>query len=127
MSLPLAAVGTLLVMGSTLWYFLTINREKVPVGVAPYVSALVVCGTASVAGFALGPGVATGALFALSALTSAGMLFLVSQRKLPDGELIARVGAPMPDFTAIDGHGQPFDLQSMKGRRLMVKFFRGSW
>lgn len=127
MALALAALGLLLVLGSTVWYFLTINAEKVPVGVAPFVAVLVAGLVAGAAGIALDPGLPTIGLFTLTGGTGALILYLLSIRKLPDGALTARVGQPMPAFEAIDGHGQPFDLQSMKGRRLMVKFFRGSW
>jgi hypothetical protein len=126
-ALALALLGVLLVMGSTTWYFLTINKEKVPRSVAPYGGVLVVGGLAGVASLVLDPGVATGALFTLSGGMGVGLLYLLSLRTLPDGALTAQVGRPMPAFEAIDGQGQPFDLQSMKGRRLMVKVFRGSW
>lgn len=127
MALALALLGLTLVMGSTVWYFLTIHAERVPVGVGPYGAVLVLGALAGVGAIALDPGSVTGALFLLSGGTAMGMLYLVSLRKLPDGSLTARVGEPMPAFEAIDGHGQPFDLRSLKGRRLMVKFFRGSW
>ncbi len=41
--------------------------------------------------------------------------------------LTATVGVPMPPLRALDEQGRDFDLQTLLGRRVMVKFFRGSW
>jgi len=38
-----------------------------------------------------------------------------------------RVGEPLPAFTAPDEHGQPFDIRSLAGSPLLLKFFRGHW
>ena len=66
-----------------------------------------------------------------AALTGAGtaglMLSLLGLRRLPDGALIARVGAPMPPASALDERGRPFELASLRGQRVLFKFFRGSW
>jgi cytochrome oxidase Cu insertion factor (SCO1/SenC/PrrC family) len=38
-----------------------------------------------------------------------------------------RVGDRLPSFTASDEHGQPFDIRSLAGSPLLLKFFRGHW
>jgi hypothetical protein len=37
------------------------------------------------------------------------------------------VGRPIPDFTAPDAEGHPFELASLRGRPFLLKFFRGHW
>jgi hypothetical protein len=37
------------------------------------------------------------------------------------------VGSPLPDFTAPDENGKPFELASLRGRPVLLKFFRGHW
>ena len=37
------------------------------------------------------------------------------------------VGDSLPSFTALDDKGEPFDLASLKGRPILMKFFRGHW
>ncbi|MCA9617961.1 MAG: hypothetical protein KC731_03005 [Myxococcales bacterium] len=61
------------------------------------------------------------------ALTGLGFALLYSQRKVPAGELQVRVGAPMIDFETVDHTGQPFATSSLRGQRVLLKFFRGSW
>lgn len=37
------------------------------------------------------------------------------------------VGDAIPEFRAIDDSGSPFDSASLKGSRVLLKFFRGHW
>ena len=127
MALAIALVGFAVTHGVITWYFVVINKEKVPVNVGPF-RAVILAGMAlTTLALALQPGAATGALFGINAAMGVFILWLLTQRKLPDGDLIARTGEPMPAFAAPDHTGTPFDLASLKGKRVMVKFFRGSW
>ncbi|NOY27684.1 MAG: hypothetical protein GXP62_17605 [Oligoflexia bacterium] len=126
-ALALALAGFLLSHGVITWYFLVINREKVPVSVGPFAGAIL-CGMAlSIAALVLGPSWTTGVMGAINLGLGSGILWLLTLRKLPNGHLIATVGQPMPPLSATDDTGAVFDLAGLKGRRLMVKFFRGSW
>jgi hypothetical protein len=42
------------------------------------------------------------------------------------GEMI-EVGSSLPIFTALDDSGATFDAASLKGSRVLLKFFRGHW
>ena len=53
--------------------------------------------------------------------------FLLSQRKTPIGKLTVKVGDPLPAFAAVDDHGEPFASESLRGKRVLLKFFRGQW
>ncbi len=37
------------------------------------------------------------------------------------------VGGPILDFTAADDEGRPFSLAALRGRPVLLKFFRGHW
>jgi hypothetical protein len=123
----LAALGLLAVLGSTTAYFLTIDRERVPEGVRSFQAVLVMGILVGLGGIAAQPGPLPGALFAVTGGLGAFLLYLLGIRKLPDGALTATVGAPLPPLRALDEQGRDFDLQTLLGRRVMVKFFRGSW
>lgn len=127
MGLILAALGLGLVLLTTTLYFLTINKEKVPSARAPTAAGLVLGMVVSGAGLALGPGWAAGTMFALAASVGGLLVYLLSIAKLPDGSLVATLGEPMPPLQAVDHDGNPFKLGDLRGRRIMVKFFRGSW
>ena len=123
----IALTGFLLTQGVITWYFAIIHREKVPVSVGPFAGAILAGMSLTAVAVAMEPGILTGILFGVNALMGGGILWLLTQRKLPDGELIAAVGQPMPFLSAPDDTGAAFDLTDLKGKRVMVKFFRGSW
>ncbi len=120
MTTTLAAMGFLLTHGVIIWYFTVINREKVPVSVGPFAGAILAGMALTAAAVALAPGAVTGTLLGLNLVMGGGILWLLTQRRLPDGDLIAAVGQPMPPLAAADDTGAPFDLATLKGRRVMV-------
>ncbi|MFT5679268.1 MAG: hypothetical protein ACI8RZ_000172 [Myxococcota bacterium] len=127
MASPLSLLGFLMTHAVILWYFQVINREKVPVSIGPFSGAILTGMVLSAVGFALDPGGLTGGLMAVTLFMGGFILWLLTQRKVPDGNLIVSTGQPMPLLAATTDTGAAFDLASLKGRRVMVKFFRGSW
>jgi len=127
MALALAIAGFLITQGVITWYFVVINKEKVPVEVGPFRAVMALGMLLSSVGLWLAPGALIGALFGINVGMGVGIFWLLTQRKLPDGHLIASLGQPMPALSAPDDTGAPFDLSDLKGKRVMVKFFRGSW
>ncbi len=108
-------------------YFLTINREDVPEDIRPHAWVLAVGVVLSLVAIILNPGGMEWTLGVMSISFGGLLLYLLSLRRLPDGALIARVGEPMPELAAVDHAGNPFDLGDLKGKRVLFKFFRGSW
>ncbi len=37
------------------------------------------------------------------------------------------VGDTAPDFTLLDRHGEPVTLSDLRGRRIVLVFYRGHW
>ncbi len=116
-----------LTLGAIVWYFVVINKEKVPVSVGPFAAALLLGMATSLVGVGLSPGLTTALPAGVGVALGGFILWLLTQRRLPDGELVVGVGDPMPALVATDDTGADFDLASLKGRRVMLKFFRGSW
>lgn len=79
------------------------------------------------AAFVQGVGLAGGLLAGSSVLLGSvyfGLLSLAGQsRQAP----AFSVGSPLPGFTAPDENGKLFSLSSLRGRPVLLKFFRGHW
>ena len=74
------------------------------------------------------PGIVGGILGGSSILVGATYLglgyFLSEQSKQTPA---VSVGAPLPAFTAPDENGELFDIASVSGSSVLLKFFRGHW
>jgi len=68
-----------------------------------------------------------GFLGGLPILTGSGLLWILSQRKTPVGNIRVSVGDMVPDFQVLDSEGTQFSAQELKGQRTLFKFYRGSW
>ena len=86
-------------------------------------------------GWAVGLGPWAGEGLALGVVILAGLAvglagffaYLIANAALPDGELIVRVGDPLPAFASWTHTGEPFASASLAGDRVLLKFFRGHW
>jgi hypothetical protein len=126
--MPLLAIASFaLVVSAIVVLFGAINQEKVTDSVGPFqgVFGLGMLGAAISA--VSEPGFVSLALAPMTLGLGAFLLYLLSIRKVPDGQLIAVVGERMPPVMALDAAGHDFDLKEKLGRRVMVKFFRGEW
>ncbi|MFT7654807.1 MAG: hypothetical protein ACI9ON_003269 [Limisphaerales bacterium] len=58
-----------------------------------------------------------------------GMFFFIlySLRKTPLGKIQVKVDAPMLAFEGVDSTGNSVNSDDWRGRRVLVKFFRGLW
>lgn len=81
----------------------------------------------AIAALANGPGLAGGALAALVLVLAALFFFGTTQSALPPSRLAVAVGSPVIDFEARDSEGRAFRLSSLRGQRILLKFFRGHW
>jgi peroxiredoxin len=108
------------------WY-LAMRNVRVPRDATPYlaagVAAVMLGAAAFVAGTSLWGGIAAGAANA----AGAAFLALNSASGQARIEPAVRVGGPVLDFSATDDDGRPFSLASLRGRPVLLKFFRGHW
>jgi len=50
-----------------------------------------------------------------------------STQILPEPQITSAQGKPAPDFTLKDQDGRPFHLASLRGKRVLLVFYRGYW
>ncbi len=78
---------------------------------------------AFVQGIGTGAGILAGASVLLGGVYF-GLLSLAGQSKQAPA---VAVGSPLPEFSAPDQDGRPFTPSSLRGRPVLLKFFRGHW
>ena len=91
---------------------------------------LVACGLAAllgIAAFALGTSAAGGIAAGLAVLGGLAFLALSAASGQPALTPAVTVGGPVLDFSAADDEGRPFQLASLRGKPVLLKFFRGHW
>ena len=128
----LAVVGLGTVMGGWVHYISTIPRDRVPKQpIVMYVTqtvGLILGGLSLVLG-ARASEIPIGLMVVAGFAIFMGLFFFVlfSQRKTPLGKLQVEVGAPMVAFESTDSGGHTIHSDDWRGRRILLKFFRGSW
>lgn len=116
-----------IVRGNRIWYARKIKALRVPR--RPLAHQLLAGTGAAVAVFTLTrPLDVIGFLLAAVALI-AGIRFIYTtlSSRLPGKQIAVRRGQPALNFTALNGHSEPFTLSSLSGRPILIKFFRGHW
>jgi hypothetical protein len=116
----------LVATSATLWFRAALG-VRLPKNRSTFV--MVWLGGMTLALIALGSGVGWvgGTTAGLALLGGSFLTFTVAisrQRVAPDA---LKVGARLPDFGSLDENGDPFQLASVMGRPLLLKFFRGHW
>ena len=54
-------------------------------------------------------------------------ILAVAQQVLPSPQIASAVGKAAPNFTLQDQHGRIVRLASLRGRRVLLIFYRGYW
>jgi len=47
--------------------------------------------------------------------------------QLPESTAAPAVKTPAPDFTLTDANGEPVTLSSLRGKKVIIDFYRGNW
>jgi cytochrome oxidase Cu insertion factor (SCO1/SenC/PrrC family) len=55
------------------------------------------------------------------------ILLTPPQQILPKSQVASAEGKPAPEFTLQDQQGKTFRLASMRGKRVLLIFYRGYW
>ncbi len=127
------ATGGMAVVGVTIVnYFRSIADAQVTVEIAGLVGKLLLGSGLAIAGVvwgvkagALGAAVLTPAVLAV--LMASLILWLLTQRRTPVGELEIEVGDKLLAFEAMGTDGSRFSSDELAGKRTLLKFFRGGW
>ncbi len=120
-----AFLGLLIAAGTWLWYLRLIPGERVPDRPVVHQALMGASLLFGAVGLVAGGGEAIIGVAAM--ILSAYFFFLIANALLPPGEITVSVGDRLPDFAALDDDGAPVESQSWRGRRVLLKFYRGSW
>jgi peroxiredoxin len=69
----------------------------------------------------------SGIILGFTVFIAAMLSFLLLQKKAPLGDIKVKVGDLIIPFQADTFEGKTFSTQTLKGKRTLLKFFRGSW
>ena len=123
----LGMLAVVSVFGPGIRWLQLMSRVRLPRDARGYVVANALgaaCGLAAPFAGASALACVAGAVAALGGLLFLGLLAASGQRSDPPA---VRVGGPIFDFVAADDAGHPFDLASLRGHPVLLKFFRGHW
>jgi len=132
LALGLSVAGMANVLAGWASYLATIPKGQVPE--RPTLTFVLTLGGAAASvvgvGLALREGVATAGVVVPAGIAVAMAAFfawLFAQRRVPAGDIQVAVGEPMIRFSCKRADGSAFDSEQLRGRRVLLKFFRGSW
>ena len=104
-----------------------IEQVSVPRDRSFFVGAAAFGAGLGIAAFAAGVGWLGGIAGTLGLLAGGFFVGLRALSRQDPGTHALAVGAPLPDFTAPDDEGGTFELASLRGKPILLKFFRGHW
>lgn len=103
------------------------QRVRLPEDARPHLAACAAGALLGGAALASGPGLVAGVAAALALIGGAAFLALYAASGQRAGTIRVAVGEPVLDFAARDHEGRPFTLAELRGRPVLLKFFRGHW
>jgi len=133
MALGFAGLGLLFSFAGIAVYFSKLMKNKVPVFPLGLILSLLVGISLSV--YALWLAIPTTVLNALPVAVLASIaifmsvffLWILSQKNTPIGNIKVSVGDVLIPFTVNTAEGTPFSTDDVIGKRVLLKFYRGSW
>jgi hypothetical protein len=135
MALGLSVASCALVLTTVVLYFRTVPeghvRPEITDLVVKMLAGLALAATAIGWQLTAGAGVVgtliVGAPAAFAMMLATMLLYFLSQRMTPVGDLKVSVGDPLLAFSAATAEGTPFHTDQLAGKRTLLKFFRGGW
>lgn len=129
----LAPTGFALLVVLTVFYFRAIPRGTVSKKVGTFRTGLLTGAAFCLIGLVFGIAESTtmNAMTYVTAIVglfvSVSMLWLLTQRRVPEGDLKIVVGDPLIAFDAKFSDGSAFNTNEFANRRILLKFYRGGW
>jgi peroxiredoxin len=120
-------VAVAIIVGAGVRWLRLMQQVRIPKDPRGFV---VVNGLAALLGIialVVGCGAAGGVAAGLAVVGGVAFLALSAASHQPALTPAVVVGGPVVEFTATDDEGRPFDLASLRGAPLLLKFFRGHW
>ena len=114
-------------VGAGVVWFRRAFAVALPENRAAFVAVWALGAALGIAALLRGAGWVGGVPATLAVLAGAFFLFTVAISAQKGGSGALQVGTPVPDFSALDDEGNRFELSSLAGRPLLLKFFRGHW
>ncbi len=123
----LGFLALMLVVGAVALWFRRAMGVRLPENRSGFVAAWLGGALLGVVALLQGVGWLGGVAAGLAIFAGAFLCLTVSisAQKLAAGAI--GVGATLPDFSAPDENGESFELSSVVGKPLLLKFFRGHW
>jgi hypothetical protein len=109
-----------------LW-FRRIHAVSLPEDRRGFVAAMLMGLALGITALASGAGWLGGVPAGLAIFLSTFFAFTVAISAQKGGAGAFQLGQPLPDFSAPDQDGRPFQLSSLAGQPVLLKFFRGHW
>jgi hypothetical protein len=123
----LAWVSLAILVGFVATWFTMMRRvqvERVRWLLRPVAGVVI---TLAVFAFVREPGMFGGILAGVSLAIASAFLILSSMAAQSAQSPALAVGDPILEFSATDENGEIFDSASLRGRPVLLKFFRGHW
>lgn len=133
MALGLAGLGFLLTFAGIAVYFSKLMKNNVPVFPLGLIVSLLVGGSFSVYGLwsAIPAPILTvlpvAVLAGIGIFVSVFFLWVISQKNTPIGNIKVSVGDTLIPFSVNTAQGTSFSTDDLAGKRVLLKFYRGSW
>lgn len=120
-----AALAIALATGA--YWFRLAYDVNLPNNRSAFAAAMTLAAGVGIAAFARGAGWSGGVPAGVAIFIGALFLFTIAIGDQKGGPGQFKVGKALPRFTALDDTGTPFDIPSLAGNALLLKFFRGHW
>ena len=125
--MALGIVALLGAVGSGVLWFRAMGAVGLPANRSGFVAAWICAGALGIVAMAQEPGWFGGIASVLSVMGASFFLFTIAISRQQVNTDAISVGATLPDFSAADERGEPFDSSSLAGHPVLIKFFRGHW
>ncbi len=124
----LAILGFSLALATAVRWAMLLFSVSIPKNRSVFVALMVLSAGLGIAALALGTGswlanIAAG----LAIFAGAFFLLTVAIGKQTGGSGQFQAGSRLPTFSAPDENGELFDISSLSGQPILLKFFRGHW
>jgi peroxiredoxin len=132
-ALGFALSGLVVCISGIMVYMLKVKRDRTPIVPVGLTSSLAVAIALALYSLFLAiPGPIFYALLVsvvsiITLLLSFKMLYMRAQKCKPMGLMTVKVGARILPFDATTFEGKAFHSHELDGKRLLIKFYRGSW